>query len=158
MNMLQKLNRSEQITGAAGILLLIGVIAFPWYHIGFSGITVAGQTIGGASYNGSALQGPGAFAGVLALILVIALLGELGISRFAAAPLPQLPITWRAAELYSSIAVLALLLIKFLCHIGNFGWGFYADLVLAIALAYGATGMYRSRAAEPVRSVAQHGA
>jgi hypothetical protein len=141
MNALRQLSRSEKITGVAGILLLIGLIAFPWYHVGVAGFTVDGQAFSGASYSATALQSDGAFAGVLALIVLIVLLAVLAVSRLTSAQLPDLPITWRAAEMYAAMAVLLLLAIKFLFHIGNFGWGFYADIVLAIVLVYGAIGL-----------------
>jgi hypothetical protein len=141
MNALSQLSRSDKIAGAAAILLLIGLIAFPWYYVGISGFTVDGQTFGGASYSASALQADGAWAGVLALIVLIALLAELVVTRFTQVQLPELPLSWRAVERYAAIAVLALLAIKFLTHIGNFGWGFYADVVLALVLVYGAIGL-----------------
>lgn len=155
MNALSQLSRPEKITGVAGILLFIGIIAFPWYHVGFSGVTIDGQSYGGASFSATALQSDGAFAGVLALIVLLALLAELAITRFSSVQLPQLPITWRAAELYGAVAVLALLVVKFLFHIGNFGWGFYADIVLAIVLVYGAIGLGRQNSARPAHAGAQ---
>jgi hypothetical protein len=154
MKALSEFSRSERITGVAGILLLIGLFAFPWYHVGVAAVTIAGQTYGGASYNGNALSGPGSFFSVVALIVLIALLAELAISRFTTAELPKLPISWGAAELYSAAAVLVLLVIKILFHIGNFGWGFYADMVLAIALIYGAVGLRRSNAARATGTTA----
>lgn len=141
MNALSQLSRSDKITGVAGILLFIGLIAFPWYYVGISGFTVDGRTFGGVSYSASALQADGAFAGVLALIVLIALLAELVLTRFTQVQLPQLPVSWRSAERYAAIAVLGLLAVKFLFHIGNFGWGFYADVVLAAVLVYGAIGL-----------------
>jgi len=158
MKALNQFSPSEQITGVAGILLLIGMFAFPWYHIGVAGFTVEGHTYGGASYNGNALSGPGSFFSIVGLIVLIALLGELVISRFTTVELPKLPISWRAAELYGAIAVLALLVIKILFHIGNFGWGFYANIVLAIVMVYGATGLARTQSAQPAHATApQHG-
>jgi hypothetical protein len=132
MKALSEFSRSERITGVAGILLLIGLFAFPWYHVGVAAVTIAGQTYGGASYNGNALSGPGSFFSVVALIVLIALLAELAISRFTTAELPKLPISWG----------------------GNFGWGFYADMVLAIALIYGAVGLRRSNAARATGTTA----
>jgi hypothetical protein len=162
MKSLNEFSRREQITGAAGILLLIGVFAFPWYHVGFAGVTFAGTTYGGGSYDGNVLQGPGSFFSYLAMIVLIVLLAELVVSRFTSAKLPDLPISWGAAELSGAVAVLALLVIKILFHIGNFGWGFYADMVLAIALVYGATGLLQNRtttADAPAHAAAhQHGA
>jgi hypothetical protein len=157
MNALNQLNRGEQVTGAAGILLLIGIFAFPWYHVGVPSVTVAGQTFGGASYDGNALQGPGSFFSILALIVLIALLAEVAISRFTQVELPKLPIPWTTAELCGAAAVLALLVIKILFHIGNFGWGFYADMVLAVALTYGATGLSRGHVTAPAHAATQPG-
>jgi hypothetical protein len=153
MNALSKLSRSERITGVAGILLFIGIITFPWYHVGFAGLSIGSASIPGVSFDYTALQATAGFAGVLALIVLIALLAELVISRFTTVARPELPVAWAVAELYSAVAVLTLLVVKFLFHIGNFGWGFYADMVLAIALVYGAAGLRRgdySREADAV--------
>src|ERR1035438_8609695 len=97
MSTLQQLTRGEKIAGAAGIVLLIGIIAFPWYHVGIPGYTVNGQTYGGASYNGNAMSGPGSFFGVLAFIVLIALLAEVAIRRFTTVQLPDLPVNRRMA-------------------------------------------------------------
>jgi hypothetical protein len=159
MKALNQFSRGEQITGAAGILLLIGIFAFPWYHVGFAGVSFGGTTYGGGSYDGNVLQGPGSFFGYLAMFVLIALLAEIVVSRFTTAKLPDLPISWATAEVSGAVAVLALLVIKILFHIGNFGWGFYVNMVLAIALVYGATGLLRHRPADaPAHAAAQHGA
>jgi hypothetical protein len=157
MKPLNQFSRGEQITGAAGILLLIGVFAFPWYHVGFAGVTFAGTTYGGGSYDGNVLQGPGSFFSYLAMIVLIALLAELVVSRFTSVKLPDLPISWAVAEVSGAVAVLALLVIKILFHIGNFGWGFYVDMVLAIALVYGATKLLRREPQDaPAHAAPQH--
>jgi uncharacterized BrkB/YihY/UPF0761 family membrane protein len=56
----------------------------------------------------------------------------------------------------AAVAVLALLVIKVLFHIGNFGWGFYVVLAAALVLAYGAFGVSRSAPAAPAH-IAAHG-
>ena len=158
MNALSRFTLPERIVGISGILLLIGLIAFPWYHVGISGFSIDGQSFAGVSVNYSALQATGAWAGVLALIVLIVLLAELVITRFSDVQLPQLPISWRAAEMYAAIVVLVFLVIKFISHIGNFGWGFYVDMLLAIVLVYGATGLRHSRTVRPMATSApQHG-
>jgi hypothetical protein len=162
MKSLSEFSRREQITGVTGILLLIGIFAFPWYHVGFAGVQFAGTTYGGGSYDGNVLQGPGSFFSYIAMIVLIALLAELVVSRFTSVKLPDLPISWAVAEVSGAVAVLALLVIKILFHIGSFGWGFYADMVLAIALVYGAIGLLQNRtvtADAPAHAAAhQHGA
>jgi hypothetical protein len=157
MNSLQQFTRPERITAGAGIVLLIGMFAFPWYHVGVPSVTVGNQTFGGESFNSNVLQGPGAFFGVLALIVLIAVLAEFAIRRFSSVQLPTIAVSWTTAELYGALAVLALLVIKILFHIGNFGWGFYADLVLAVVLIYGAFGISRQGSTSSVHAAAHGG-
>ena len=54
MNSLQQFSRPERITAGAGIVLLIGMFAFPWYHIGVASFTVGNQTFGGESFKAGA--------------------------------------------------------------------------------------------------------
>jgi hypothetical protein len=143
MSAFQQVTRSEKIFGVAGILLFIGMITFPWYSISVPGYTVEGHTFGGGTYNSNVLKGPGSFFSIVALIALIALLAVVVLRHLTAIELPQLPVSWSAVELYGAVAVLALLVIKILFHVGNFGWGFYADLLLAIVLTYGAVAMSR---------------
>ncbi len=137
-----KLSRSVQITGVSGILLLIGLLAFPWYSVSAFGVTATG----------TAVQYDGAWAAILGLIVLIALLGTIAVRTFTSAELPDLPISWPAAELYGAIAVAVFIAIKFLSHIGNFGWGFYIDVLLTIGLVYGAVQLRRDAPANAAAS------
>ena len=132
------------------------MFAFPWYHVGVPSFTAGGQTFGGESFDSNVLKGPGSFFSIVALIVLIALLAEFFIRRLAVAQLPEIPVPWNAAEFYAALAVLGLLVIKVLFHIGNFGWGFYLVLAAALVLAYGAFGVSRSGSPAPVH-VAAHG-
>ena len=149
MNAFQQLKRGERIVGVAGIVLFIGMIAFPWYHVGVPSVSVDGHTFGGASYDANALKGPGSFFSIVAFIVLIALMLEFLARRFTSVRLPDLPVSWNAAEMYAAIGVLALLVIKIFFHVGNFGWGFYADLILAAVFAYGALTIGREAASQP---------
>jgi hypothetical protein len=137
-----KLSRGVQITGGAGILLLIGLLTFPWYSVSAFGFTVTGTAM---QYNGS-------WAAILGLIILIALLATIAIRRFSSTALPDLPIPWSSAELFAAIAVAVFVVIKFLSHIGNFGWGFYVDVLLTIALVYGAVQLSRETPAAATSS------
>jgi hypothetical protein len=137
-----KLSRGVQITGVAGILLLIGLLAFPWYSVSAFGITATG----------TAVQYDGSWAAILGLIVLIALLGTVAIRSFTSTELPDLPISWPTAELYAAIAVAVFIAIKFLSHIGNFGWGFYIDVLLTIGLVYGAVQLTRDAATNSATS------
>jgi hypothetical protein len=137
-----KLSRGVGITGVAGILLLIGLLTFPWYSVSAFGFTVTGTAM---QYNGS-------WAAILGLLILIALLATIAIRRFSSTQLPDLPIPWSAAELYAAIAVAVFVVIKFLSHVGNFGWGFYVDVLLTIALVYGAVQLSRETPAAAATS------
>jgi hypothetical protein len=156
MNALQRFSLPEKITAVAGIVLLIGMFAFPWYHVGLPSFTAGGQTFGGESFDSNVLKGPGSFFSIVALIVLVALLAEFFIRRLTAAALPEIPVAWNVAEFLAAVAVLALLVIKVLFHIGNFGWGFYVVLAAALVLAYGAFGVSRSASAAPAH-IAAHG-
>jgi phosphoglycerol transferase MdoB-like AlkP superfamily enzyme len=137
-----KLSRSVQITGVSGILLLIGLLAFPWYSVSVFGVTATG----------TAVQYDGSWAAILGLIVLIALLATIAVQSFTSTELPDLPISWSAAELYAAIAVAVFIAIKFLSHIGNFGWGFYVDVLLTIGLVYGAAQLRRDAPANAATS------
>jgi hypothetical protein len=156
MNALQRFSLPEKITAVAGIVLLIGMFAVPWYHVGLPSFTAGDQTFGGESFDSNVLKGPGSFFSIVALIVLIALLAEFFIRRLTAVQLPEIPVAWNAAEFFAALAVLALLVIKVLFHIGNFGWGFYFVLAAALVLAYGAFGVSRSASAAPAQ-IAAHG-
>jgi hypothetical protein len=120
-------------------------------------VTVGGQPFGGESFSSNVLKGPGSFFSIVALIALVALLAEFFIRRLTAVQLPDIPVAWNAAEFYAALAVLALLVIKVLFHIGNFGWGFYVVIAAALVLAYGAFGISRSGSTAPTTHVAAHG-
>lgn len=135
MSTFQQITRNEKIAAAAGLVLFIGMIAFPWYSVSVAGYSIAGHTFGGATYSTNVLKGPGSFFSIVAFIVLIALLLLIAVRRLTTLELPALPVSWNAIEMYSAVAVLALLVIKILFHIGNFGWGFYLDMLLAVVFA-----------------------
>jgi hypothetical protein len=141
-----KLSRGVAITGGAGLLLLIGLLTFPWYSVS---VSVIGVTVTGT---GTAVQYNGSWAAILGLIVLIALLATIIVRRFTTVELPDLPIPWESAELFAAIAVAVFVVIKFLSHIGNFGWGFYIDVLLTIALVYGAVQLSRETPAAAATS------
>jgi hypothetical protein len=135
MSTFQQITRNEKIAAVTGLVLFIGMIAFPWYSVSVPGYSIGGHSFGGASYTSNVLKGPGSFFSIVALIVLIAVLALVAARRLTALELPQLPVSWNAIEMYGAVAVLALLVIKILFHIGDFGWGFYLDMLLAIAFA-----------------------
>jgi hypothetical protein len=119
-----KLTREDAMVFLGGLLLFIGLLAFPWYSIG--------------PFDAAATSSPYAIWGVFALIVVIVIVVDLGLERFA--PTVQIPTT-KYGRGMTRVAICALLLlflfIKFIAHVGSFGWGFFIDLILAIVLSGG---------------------
>jgi hypothetical protein len=123
-----KLTREDLMVFAGGILLFIGLIAFPWHSYSF----------GPVSIDRSALESPDAIWGILAMIVTVAILVDAALERFS--PATVIPTTQygRAMTRVGLCALLLLLLlIKFVATLNNFGWGFFIDVILAIVVATG---------------------
>ena len=126
-----KLTREDLMVMGGGIVLVIGLIAFSWYSIGIG--------FGGLSVDRAAVQSPYAIWGILALIVAIAIVVDLALARFS--PSTQIPTTQYGRD-FTRVGACALLLlfllIKFIAHVGDFGWGFFVDVILAIVMSAGA--------------------
>lgn len=132
-----KLSREDWMVGGGGILLILSLLIFGWYSYGGS-VTVNGATYG---YSGSlaATSSPYAIWGILALIVTIAVVVDLALARFS--PATAMPTTKLGRDMTraAGAGVVALLLfIKFIAHVGNFGFGFVLDVVLTIIVVAGA--------------------
>jgi hypothetical protein len=121
----EKLSREDAMVLGGGVLLFIGLLAFPWY------------SVGGFSF--AATDSPYSIWGVLALILTIAVVLDLALARFSPAtaiPTTQFGRDWTRAGVVGLVVLF--LFIKFIAHVGSFGWGFFFDLVLLAVVAVGA--------------------
>jgi hypothetical protein len=121
----EKLSREDAMVLGGGILLFIGLLAFPWYSVG--------------GFSLVATDSPYSIWGVLALILTIIVVLDLALARFSPAtaiPTTQFGRDWTRAALVGVAALF--LFIKFLDNVGNFGWGFFIDVVLLVVVAVGA--------------------
>lgn len=137
--------RDDWIVGGLALLLLICVLFFPWYSVTPS----AGPFV--VSENRPAVQAPYAWPAILAAFALVLLLVDIGLHR----GMPQLEITAignrrRLARLVLAIVAAAFLLLKFLLHPGNLGWGFVFAVIVAVALIYAA--LQVSRGASPIPS------
>ncbi len=129
-----KLSREDWMVEGGGILLIIGLLFFAWY----STPTV---TFGPVSAGGSiaAVSSPYAIWGILALIVTILIVVDLALARFS--PATQLPTTQLGRDMTRAAAcglLLLLLFIKFVAHVGDFGYGFFVNVILAIVVSTGA--------------------
>jgi hypothetical protein len=125
-----KLSREDLMVLVGGIVLIIGMFAFPWYSIGLG---VYG------SLDRTAIESPYSIWGILALIVEIVIVLDIGLARFSpATQLPTLAVGRDMTRVYACALLIVLLFIKFIAHVGSFGWGFFVDVILAIVVTVGA--------------------
>jgi hypothetical protein len=120
-----KLSREDWMVGGGGILLIIFLFVLPWYSVdGFSE---------------AATSSPYSIWGILALLATIVVVVDWALAAFS--PQTQLPTSPLGRELtraaVAGFAVL-MLLIKLIAHTGDWGIGFYIDIILSIVVVFGA--------------------
>ena len=124
----KKLTRGEQIVLGAGVLLILDLLVFPWHKITVAGILSVSRT---------GIQSPNSFYGVLALILVVVMVLQVGLSRLTSVKVPDLPMPWSQVHLIAGVAVFALLLLKLLVETSYLGFGAYLGVLAGAAVAFG---------------------
>ncbi|HEY5198170.1 MAG TPA: hypothetical protein VIJ51_14205 [Solirubrobacteraceae bacterium] len=130
---LSKLGQDDWLVGGGGILLIIDLLFFPWHHESLTTI------LGSASASQTATSAPDSLWGVLAVLLTLAVVVDLGLSLFS--PQTQIPTTQlgRAMTRCAAAAlVIFFLLLKFFAHTQYLGFGAYLGFFLAIAIVIGA--------------------
>jgi hypothetical protein len=141
-----KLSVEDAVVLAAGVVLVIGLFAFPWYSLGGPLAAALGGNI-----ERSATSSPYSVWGILAMLLTIAIVVDLILARFV----PEIELSTFPRETARAVAgalVLVLLAVKFFASVGNFGWGFYVDVILAIIVAAGAWLNAKRRSTRPIRA------
>ena len=124
-----KLSREDLMVAGGGIILVIGLLAFPWFSL----------SLGPFSYDYAATSATGGIWAVLAMIVLIAVIVDLLLARFS--PQTTIPTTALGRDMtrVAAVGLVALLmLIKLISHTGNYGWGFFVDIILLIVVAAGA--------------------
>ena len=125
---LAKLSREDTILGVLGIFLVIDLLFLPWYS---ASVTVFGATF---TSSASATSSPYAIWGVLALLTAIAFLVDLAVDRFTGAEMPAISGSRATTRTVLAGVTLGFMAIKFLAHVGNFGYGFWLGMIAAIAM------------------------
>jgi hypothetical protein len=137
--------RDDWIVGGSALLLLITVLALPWWHRmpAASGATV--------SESRPAVQAPYAWPAVLAALALVWLLVDLGMQRFL--PDKKVPTIrdGRTMRLVLAVAAAVFLALKFLLHPSNLGFGVIFALIFVVALIYTALQASRGASAIPGR-------
>lgn len=117
---LAKLSRDDMIVGGLGLFLVIDLLFLPWY-------SVLGFTF-------TATSSPYAIWGVLALLVAIAFIADLAFERFGGAQLPAIGGTRASTRTALAGGTLAFMVIKFLAHTSDLGFGAWLGLLAAIVL------------------------
>jgi hypothetical protein len=127
----QNVRREDWILGGVALVLAIALLFFPWFTV----------SLFGQSASSSATGSPDAWVGVLALLVVLALIADLALERFAPeATIPPIGGSREMTRFALAAAAGAFVLLKWIFHplhfsgIVTFGWGFYVTVVLAAVL------------------------
>lgn len=140
---IETISRDEGILAGLGVLLVLDLLFLPWY-----GITVTAGAVS-VSISNTATGPPSGWLGVLALLLVLALLVDIAIERLS--PHTQVPAigTSRATTRYVlAVVAVALLGLKLVLHLGSAGeLGFWGAVVLGGGLVWAAYSLRELEAA-----------
>ncbi|MCZ7535922.1 MAG: hypothetical protein M5T61_08380 [Acidimicrobiia bacterium] len=133
MDKLKDLTLGEKIVAAAGALLLIDSF-LPWYSVDI------GSAFGVSySYTRSGWQSPGALWSMLAVLLGVAMAAQVIVSKLGLAELPEKlgNFSWGQVHMFGGIAVLALVVIKFIGESDYVGFGMWIGFLCGAGLAFG---------------------
>ena len=133
------IGREEWIFGGLGLLLVIDLLALPWFSF----------SIGPFSASLTATDAPDGWLAILAVLVAVAAIADLGVERLS--PGTALPsIRGSRSETRLVLAGVAALLValKFLFHIhfSLFGFGFWAGIVLAAGFVFVARRLHAASA------------
>jgi hypothetical protein len=127
---LSKFSRDDWIMGGLALLLAIDVLFLPWfdYSFGFGPFT--------RSITLSATDTPDGWLGVIGLLAALAVIADLAIDRLGATELPSIGHSRAGTRLVLAGAAALFLALKFILHVhfSLFGFGFWAAVVLTVAL------------------------
>ena len=127
---LSKFSRDDWIIVGLAFLLAVDVLFLPWfdYRFGFGPFT--------RSITLSATDTPDGWLGVLGLLAALALIADLALDRAGASQLPSLAGSRAGTRLALAGAAAFFLALKFIlhAHFSLFGFGFWAAVVLCIAM------------------------
>jgi hypothetical protein len=143
----QDIKRDDWVLGGVALLLAISLLVFPWYSISLGPF---------GSVDRAAADSPYSIWGVLALITSLLFVADLAVERLAPqTKLPAINDSRTTTRMAIAGVTLGLLVIKFLAHIGDFGWGFFLSVIAVGALVYFA---FQARTGEiKFPNVAGHG-
>jgi hypothetical protein len=143
---LDNVSRDDWIVGGLALLLIIDLLFLPWFT--FS----AGIGSFSVSVSSTATGAPDGWLGVLAVIAAIALLVDLAVERLSPqTTMPMIGGSRSSTRLVLTGITAAFVLLKFLFHIhfSLFGFGFWAAVVLTVALVFASLRISRGQTIVP---------
>lgn len=144
LDFLDRFTVGERILLSAGGLLVLDLLFLPWH--GFPERVVAGQGVVSTVHR-AAVQSPHPFWGVLALLVTVALITQVLMTRTTAVDLADVPVPWSQVHLVGGASVAAALLLKVLIEPGSLAVGSWLGLVLGLGVAYAGYTIDREAAA-----------
>jgi hypothetical protein len=125
-----KFTREELILAGVALLLVIDLLLLPWFDIS---VGIGSFQVSATS---SATGAPDGWLGVLAGLVLIALVADLALERLANVEVPAIGGSRGQTRLVLAAVAAGFVGLKFLFHIhfSMFGFGFWAGIVLAVAL------------------------
>jgi len=127
---LSKFTREELILAGVAILLAFDLLFLPWFEvsIGFGSLELSASSTGTGA--------PDGWLGVLGVLASLALVADLALERLASAEIPALGGSRARTRLALAVAAAACVALKFLLsvHFDYFGFGFWAAVLLSVAL------------------------
>jgi hypothetical protein len=139
MEKINTLSLGEKLVVGGGVLMIIAVLFFDWYHV----------SVGGFGGGTSGTSAPGGIWGLLILLISIVLAGAVIAPKLGNMKMPALPtgMTWGKVFGYGAAAIVVLMLLKAWrinnVPIGGFGIGFWIGVIAAVAIAYGGWLLYK---------------
>jgi hypothetical protein len=119
------LSREDWLVGGLALLLAIDLLFLPWFSFYFGSL--------------SGTDSPDGWAGILAMLVSLAIVADLLVERLSPqTTLPNLGGSRTATRFRLAIVAAVFVAIKFVfnIHFSYFGFGFWAAVVLTVALVF----------------------
>jgi len=145
MNM-SDFKRDDWLVLGLALVLVIDLIALPWFDIGVSAFGYH------ASYTAAATSSPDGWAGILAFLLVLAVGIDLVIERVSPqTTIPNIAGSRTATRWWLTVAAAVFVALKFVTniHFSDFGFGFWLAVILTAGLLYTTLQLSKDKAVLP---------
>jgi hypothetical protein len=123
------LSKEDWIVGGLALLLAIDLLFLPWFS----------YSIFNATFSATGTDAPDGWAGILAVLASLAVVGDLLIERLSPqTTLPNLGGSRTATRFRLAVVAAVFVALKFIfnVHFSLFGFGFWAAVVLTVALVF----------------------